>query len=49
MSINQVSQELAAAIKKYDKLYEFHEGLARVCKDEKFGFIDKLGNEIISC
>lgn len=49
MSINQVSQELAAATKKYDKLYEFHEGLARVCKDEKFGFIDKLGNEIISC
>ena len=49
ISINQVSQELAAATKKYDELYEFHEGLARVCKDKKFGFIDKLGNEIISC
>lgn len=49
ISINQVSQELTAATKKYDKLYEFHEGLARVCKDKKYGFIDKLGNEIISC
>ncbi len=49
ISINQVSQELTAATKKYDELYEFHEGLARVCKDKKYGFIDKLGNEIISC
>lgn len=49
ISINQVSQELTAATKKYDELYEFHEGLARVCKDKKYGFIDKLGHEIISC
>ena len=49
ISINQVSQELTAATKKYDELYGFHEGLARVCKDKKYGFIDKLGNEIISC
>ena len=49
ISINQVSQELTAATKKYDRLYEFHEGLARVCKGKKYGFIDKLGNEIISC
>lgn len=49
ISICQVSQELTTATKKYDKLYEFHEGLAKVCKGEKYGFIDKLGNEIISC
>lgn len=49
ISINQVSQELTAATKKYDELYGFHEGLARVCKDKKYGFIDKLGNEIIPC
>lgn len=49
ISINQVSQELTAATKKYDKLYDFHEGLARVYKDKKYGFIDKLGHEIISC
>lgn len=40
---------MTAATKKYDELYEFHEGLARVCKDKKYGFIDKLGHEIISC
>lgn len=49
ISINKVTQELAAAVKRYDQLYGFHEGLARVCKDKKYGFIDKLGNEIIPC
>ena len=49
ISINKVSQELAEAVNRYDQLYGFHEGLARVCKDKKYGFIDKLGNEIIPC
>lgn len=49
ITIDNVSKELAKSIKKYDKLYSFHEGLARVCKDNKYGFIDKKGQEIISC
>lgn len=49
ITIDKVSKELAEAIKKYDKLDSYHEGLASVCKDEKWGFIDKLGQEIIPC
>jgi len=49
ITIDKVSKELAEATKKYDRLDSFHEGLASVCKDEKWGFIDKLGQEIIPC
>ncbi len=49
ITIDKVSKELAESIKRYDKIYSFHEGLARVCKDNKYGFIDKKGQEIISC
>lgn len=34
---------------KYDKLQEFSEGLALVCRDGLWGYIDKNGNEIIPC
>lgn len=33
----------------YDSLRQFHDGLAAVSKFEKWGFIDKNGNEIIPC
>lgn len=49
ITIDKVSIELAETTKRYDRLYNFHEGLARVEKDKKFGFIDKRGNEIIPC
>lgn len=49
VSIDRISKGLISATKTYDELDEFQEGLARVCKDKKYGFIDKLGNEIISC
>lgn len=49
ITINQVTKELTNATEKYDELHNFHEGLARVCKNGKYGFIDKLGNEIIPC
>lgn len=49
VSIDKVSPELKRAVQKYDRLYSFHEGLARVEKDGKFGYIDKLGKEIIPC
>lgn len=49
VTIDRVSQELADAVKNYDELDNFHEGLAKVYKDKKIGFIDKLGHEIIPC
>lgn len=49
ITIDKVSRELSEATKNYDKLYDFHEGLAKVCKNNKYGFIDKLGHEIIPC
>lgn len=49
ITICQVSKELAEATKRYDELYNFSDGLAIVCKNKKYGFIDKLGHEIIPC
>ena len=49
ITIDRVSKELAESTKKYDRLFSYHEGLARVCKDNKYGFIDKKGREIIPC
>lgn len=49
ITIDKVSLELTNAVKKYDEVYKFHEGLACVKKGDKFGFIDKLGHEIIPC
>lgn len=37
------------ALTIYDDIYEFQEGLCRVRKDKKYGFIDKKGKEIIPC
>lgn len=49
ITIDKISRELAEATKNYDELYNFHEGLAKVCKNSKYGFIDKQGHEIIPC
>ena len=49
ITIDRVSEDLAIATQRYDRLYSFHEGLARVEKGKKFGYIDKLGKEIIPC
>ena len=40
---------LAKAAVNYDIVSDFHEGLALVSKDGKYGFIDKMGNEVIPC
>lgn len=40
---------LAKASVNYDYIDNFHEGLARVVKGSKYGFIDKMGNEVIPC
>lgn len=49
ISIDKVSVGLADACNQYDEVYSFHYGLAKVKKANLYGFIDKLGNEIISC
>jgi bifunctional DNA-binding transcriptional regulator/antitoxin component of YhaV-PrlF toxin-antitoxin module len=49
VSIDKVTPELKKAVQQYDKLDDFHEGLAAVCKNGKWGFIDKAGHEIIPC
>lgn len=40
---------LALAAVNYDRIGEFHEGLAIVHKGEYYGYIDKMGNEVIPC
>ena len=49
VTIDCVSKELTKATKSYDNLGAFHQGLAKVGRDNKYGFIDKLGHEIITC
>lgn len=47
---NRYSLEgLAKAAVNYDAVGDFHDGLAMVHKGDKYGFIDKLGNEVIPC
>ena len=40
---------LAEALPQYEQVYGFHEGLACVMRDGKYGFIDKTGQEVIPC
>lgn len=40
---------LAKVVVNYDMVSDFHEGLAMVTKGDKYGFIDKMGNEVIPC
>ena len=42
-------EELAKATINYDAVGDFHDGLAMVTKGDKYGFIDKMGNEVIPC
>ena len=45
----QLTPEFIDAIKKYDQLSLFSEGYAAVCKNGKWGYIDKTGQEVIPC
>ena len=45
----QLTPEFIDAIKKYDDLSLFSEGYAAVCKNGKWGYIDKTGQEVIPC
>ena len=45
----QLTPEFIEAIQKYDRLSLFSEGYAAVCKNGKWGYIDKTGQEVIPC
>ena len=45
--IVELTPNFIKAIEKYDKLGAFSEGLAAVCKDGKWGYINTKGEEII--
>ncbi|MDD6929050.1 MAG: WG repeat-containing protein [Bacteroidales bacterium] len=45
----QLTPEFIEAIQQYDDLSLFSEGYAAVCKDDKWGYIDKTGREVIPC
>lgn len=45
----QLTPEFIEAIQKYDQLSLFSEGYAAVCKNGKWGYIDKTGQEVIPC
>ncbi|WP_202898757.1 WG repeat-containing protein [Porphyromonas uenonis] len=45
----QLTPEFIEAIQKYDQLSLFSEGYAAVCKNGKWGYIDKTGREVIPC
>lgn len=42
-------ESLAKVVSNYEKVGDFHEGLAMVVKDGKVGYINKYGEEIIPC
>lgn len=44
-----ITPELTESIQCYDRLFPFQEGLAKVEKDGKFGYINYHGDEVISC
>lgn len=44
-----LTPELADAVLNYDEVRPFHDGLALVVKDGKYGYINERGEEIIPC
>lgn len=42
-------EKLASIINNYDYIQSFHDGLAVVSKDEKYGYINLVGEEVIPC
>lgn len=46
---SEITEQFANNIQKYEKLNNFHEGLAAVQHNGLWGYIDKEGNEVIPC
>jgi hypothetical protein len=47
--IDKKGTEIIPEYKYYSRPFTFNEGLSRVVRNEKYGFVDESGNEIISC
>lgn len=48
-SLVELTQQFVNAIKKYEKLGSFNEGLAAVMRDGRWGYINTKGDEVITC
>jgi len=44
-----ITPEFTEAVRKYDKLAAFSDGMAAVCKNGKWGYINHKGEEVIPC
>lgn len=44
-----ITTSLVESVQKYDRLYSFHQGLAIVEKEGRFGYINFSGDEVIPC
>lgn len=45
----EITDALSSAIRKYTAITEFHEGYAAVRRNDKWGYINSEGNEVIPC
>ena len=45
----EITAELSEAVHRYDEVSNFHEGLSAVCKNDKWGYINSKGEEVIPC
>ncbi len=45
----EITDALSSAIRKYTAITGFHEGYAAVCRNDKWGYINSDGEEVISC
>lgn len=45
----EIPATLSEAVKRYNEVREFHNGIAIVQQSGRYGFIDSLGNEIVPC
>ena len=48
-SIVKLTPEFVEAMNKYDEVYDFSNGLAKVKRNDKSGFINTKGEEVIPC
>lgn len=45
----EITDELSEAVHRYDMVLHFQEGLSAVCKNNKWGYINSKGKEVIPC
>lgn len=45
----EITPEFSSAVKQYEVVQTFHDGMAAVMKDAKWGYINHTGREVITC